>query len=201
MRVSWSTSPTHKSWPTEPPPSKYGLRYGHPHPPWSTPYSTAPTYAMLSGGFWIPLASCYQPPRELSRENWRRWEGWEGSHRLWSQPLSLPVPTPLPESAASFPLPVGKFCKVPAIEELVWHKHVTLRTPGVILVPLLQDQYCVPRVAVWKVNPELGPIWRPSRAPLYQAPEPQQTFRERHPVSLGLPGGEGGAPPWFPCPT
>ena len=45
-----------------------------------------------------------------------------------------------------------------AVEGFARHKNVTLGARGVGLVFLLQDKYCVPRVAVRKVNPEVGPI-------------------------------------------
>ena len=72
------------------------------------------------------------------------------------------------------------------VEGLVWHKHVTLGAPGVWLVPLLQDHYCVLHLVVRKVNPEVGPILSPSQAHLYRAPEPQQTFWGRDLVSFAL---------------
>ena len=57
-------------------------------------------------------------------------------------------------------------------------------------------------MAVRKVNPEVGPVWRPTQAPLYQAPEPQQPYKEGEPESLGLPGRVGGGcpPPGPPVP-
>ena len=64
-----------------------------------------------------------------------------------------------------------------AVEGLVRHTHVTLEAPGVGLFPLLQDHYCFPRVAVRKVNPEVGPIRSPSQAPLHRSLELQQTIR------------------------
>ena len=71
---------------------------------------------------------------------------------------------------------------------------------GVRLVPLLQDHYCVPRMAVSKVNPEVGTIWVPSQAPLYQAPDPQQIFWGGYSINLGLPeGGGGGSLPGTPA--
>ena len=48
--------------------------------------------------------------------------------------------------------------EVPAVGGLVRHKHVTIGTPGVRLVTLLQDHNYILRVAVRKVNPEVGPI-------------------------------------------
>ena len=48
--------------------------------------------------------------------------------------------------------------EVPAVEVLVQYTHVALGSPGVILVTLLQDHYCVLHLAVRKVNPEVGLI-------------------------------------------
>ena len=62
------------------------------------------------------------------------------------------MPLPLRSQSA------GIRCQVPSVEGIVWHKNVTLGAHGVRSVPLLQDNYCVPRVAVRKVNPEVGPI-------------------------------------------
>ena len=45
-----------------------------------------------------------------------------------------------------------------AVEVLVLHKQVTSGAPGVGLVPYLQDHYCVPHMAVPKMNLEVGPI-------------------------------------------
>ena len=73
-----------------------------------------------------------------------------------------------------------------AVEGLVQHKHVTLGAPRVRSVPFLQDHYCVPRVAVWKVNPGVGLILGPCQSPLHRAPEPQQTFRERYPIKIHI---------------
>ena len=47
------------------------------------------------------------------------------------------------------------------------------------MVTLLYYYNYVPHVVVRKVNPEVGLILSPTQAPLYQAPEPQQTFWER----------------------
>ena len=91
-----------------------------------------------------------------------------------------PCPCFLLRQAAPLPLlpPAEKgHCKVPAIEGLVQHKHVALGAPGLRLVTLLQDNYFFPCMAVRKVNPEIGPIWSPTHAPLYWEPDPQQTFR------------------------
>ena len=67
------------------------------------------------------------------------------------------------------------------------------------MVPFLQDHYCVLRVVVRKMNLDVVPIQSPSQAPLRQAPEPPQTFRERDPVILGLPPrGRGGGLPLVP---
>ena len=72
--------------------------------------------------------------------------------------------------------------QMPAVEGLVRHKRVTLGEPGVRSFTFLQNNYCVPRVAVRKVNPEVGLIRGPSQAPLHWAPDPQQTFQERDQV-------------------
>ena len=89
--------------------------------------------------------------------------------------------------------PAAKYrCEVTDVEGLVQHKHVTLGEPGLRSVTLFQDHYCVPHVAVRKVNLGVGPIWIPTQTPLYRALDPQQMFQERYPISLGLPGGGGG---------
>ena len=64
------------------------------------------------------------------------------------------------------------------IDGLVWQKNITRRAPGERLIKLLQDHDCVLRMAVRKVNPEVGPILIPTQAPLYQAPDPQHIFGE-----------------------
>ena len=43
------------------------------------------------------------------------------------------------------------------IECLLWDKHVTLGALGMGFIPILQDDYAVPRVLVGKVNPEVCP--------------------------------------------
>ena len=48
--------------------------------------------------------------------------------------------------------------EVLSVEGPMGHKHVTLGAPGVRLVTLLQDQICVPKMAVRKFNPEVGPV-------------------------------------------
>ena len=86
-------------------------------------------------------------------------------------------------------------CRKPSSSAGRWGtcvKNVTLGAPGVHVLSLLQDHYCVPCVAVCKVNPEVGPIDKPSQEHLYRAPEPHQRFWDGYPVSLGLPGGVGG---------
>ena len=93
-------------------------------------------------------------------------------------------------------LPAERRLHVPAVEGLVWHNNITLGEHGVGSVTFLQDHYWVPRVAVQKVNLEVGMIRSPSQAPLYWSPEPTQTFSEIELVSLGLP--RGGFPPPVP---
>ena len=74
---------------------------------------------------------------------------------------------------------------MPAIRDLLGHKHVALEAPGVGLVTLLQDHNFLPHVVVCKVNPEVGPSWRRVQLPRYWAPEPRQAFYEGDPVSQG----------------
>ena len=53
-----------------------------------------------------------------------------------------------------FLYPAATVCsKVPAIEGLVQHKHVTIGAPGLRSITLLQDHNCVLLVAVRKVDP------------------------------------------------
>ena len=47
--------------------------------------------------------------------------------------------------------------KVLTVKELLWHKHVALRTPGVGAATLLQNHNGIPHVAMRKVDPEVGP--------------------------------------------
>ena len=87
---------------------------------------------------------------------------------------------------------------MPAVDSLVTHKHVTLGAPGVRSVTLLQYHDCVPRMAVHKVKPGVGPILSPTQAPLYRAPDPHQMFWERDPVILVLLRGGWGGPSLVP---
>ena len=43
------------------------------------------------------------------------------------------------------------------VEGLLCSKYVTLGALGVVFIPLLQDDYAVPRVSVGKVYPEVCP--------------------------------------------
>ena len=70
---------------------------------------------------------------------------------LFRQAMPLPLQSPSAEGS----------CKVPASKGLLWHKHVALRTPGLGEVALLQDHNCIPHVAVFKVNTEVGLTRRP----------------------------------------
>ena len=67
---------------------------------------------------------------------------------LLYQELPLPFLSP---AAKVYP-------ELPVLEGLMQQKHVTLGAPGVRLVTLLQDHYCVPIMAVRKVNPEVSTI-------------------------------------------
>ena len=102
---------------------------------------------------------------------------------LYPRPrLLLRQSAPLP-----FLLPVVRVrCGVPSVELLAFHKHVALVALGVRLVTIFQDHNSVLPMAVRKVNQEVGPILIPTKEPLYQAPDLQQTFREIFPVSLFL---------------
>ena len=87
-----------------------------------------------------------------------------------------PLPGILLRQATPIPLhyPYAECCcQVPDFKGLLWHKHVALGEPGVGAVNLLQDHNYIPHVVVRKVNPEVGPTWRPSEAPFCQAPEPR----------------------------
>ena len=76
--------------------------------------------------------------------------------------ISLPAcPRLLLRQAVMLPLlpPAAKGRReVLAVEGLVRHKHVTLGAPGVRSDTLIQYHDCVPHMAVYKVNPEVGPI-------------------------------------------
>ena len=80
-----------------------------------------------------------------------------------------PHPCLLLRQATPFPLhyPLAKVrLKVPAVKDILGHKHVALGAPGAGSVTLLQDHNCILHVAMCKVNPEVGPTGRPTQAPL-----------------------------------
>ena len=45
---------------------------------------------------------------------------------------------------------------MPAAEGRPWDEHVAVGAAGVDKVSLLQDHYCIPHVAVYKVDLEIG---------------------------------------------
>ena len=65
---------------------------------------------------------------------------------------SVPPSHPKPTTVASSPPHAGISLKlVRTIEGLMCDKYVTLGSPGVVLITLLQDYYAVPRLSVIKV--------------------------------------------------
>ena len=106
----------------------------------------------------------YNPPKIFESGELGKGNNICCEHRLNPRPcLLLQQGTPLPLRSLSAE---GR-CHMPAIEGVAWHKHVTLGAPGVGSVPFLQDNYCVLRVAVRKLKPEVGPVQIPSQSPLH----------------------------------
>ena len=142
----------------------------HPHP-------LRPCLPQVSEHHW-PVVVCLHenPPKIFERGDLGEGNPIFCERHLRNQPcLSLRQASPLP---LCFLLAEVRL-NVPPIEGLAQHKHATLGAPETGLVPFLQYHYCILCMELRKVNPEIDPIQSPSRAPLHQAPEPLQMFRDR----------------------
>ena len=121
---------------------------------------------------------------------------------LNKQPPSLPL----------HPAPSHRVIQVCPIESFLWNKNAILGEPGVGLIPLLQDDYDVPRVLVCNVYPEVCLQGRCPSASLHRAPNRERIYGKDTQYCAGVPslsrispppppplGGGGGVA--SPCPT
>ena len=92
-----------------------------------------------------------------------------GVHTLRTMPELLSVPPSLPAIAVSCTIPREDHgCGVALIHHIPHNKHVSGRAAWVGEVTFLRNHYCVPYLAVHKVNLEVGVRQRPPPAALHR---------------------------------
>ena len=140
--------------PLAPLPHKTSQMFSYPLPPFPKYFPAVPIFPAPSWGSVPPLSSICWRTKTSTLGKWMK----EPPSAVTHTPRRPPYPflcflNNQPPMLPLRPTPAHIWSRLRPIECLLWLKHVTLGSPGLGLIPLLQDYYAVPRVSVRKVHP------------------------------------------------